>query len=65
MSGPPTRRSPFKQADETRALRAAQRAGLRPSGYRIEPSGAIFVILNDRFDESQADGNPWDKELPA
>lgn len=32
-----------KQADATRALRAAVAAGLNPSGYRIDPNGAIHV----------------------
>lgn len=37
----------FKQADATRALRAAVAAGLKPSGYKITPSGEIVVMLGD------------------
>jgi hypothetical protein len=38
------RRASFKQADLTRALRAAVAAGLKPSGYKINPiDGSIEV----------------------
>ncbi len=41
-----SRRATFKQADLTRALRAATAAGLKVSGYRIDPrTGAIDVQL--------------------
>jgi len=41
-----SRRATFKQADLTRALRAATAAGLKPSGYRINPAtGEIEVQL--------------------
>ncbi|MBK6708485.1 MAG: hypothetical protein IPG54_13875 [Sphingomonadales bacterium] len=63
MTQTASRRSNFKQADATRALRAAQKAGLKPSGYRIDPSGAIIVMLNDSAPASHATGNPWDDEL--
>lgn len=42
-----SRRASFKQADATRALRAAVAAGLKPTGYRVDPSGAIEVMLGD------------------
>lgn len=38
-----SRRSAFKQADASRALRAAVAAGLKPSGYTIAPDGSIHV----------------------
>jgi hypothetical protein len=38
-----SRRAAFTQADATRALRAAVAAGLKPSGYRIDPNGVIHV----------------------
>lgn len=53
----------FKQADATRALRAAQKAGLKPSGYKIEPSGAIFVMLDNGAPDTVAHANPWDSLL--
>lgn len=41
------RRHRFKQSDVTRALKGAEKAGLKPSGYRIDPlSGAIEVVLS-------------------
>ena len=41
-----SRRATFKQADLTRALRAATAAGMKPSGYRINPvTGEIEVQL--------------------
>ena len=39
------RRSTFKQADVTRALRGAVAAGLKPSGVRIDANGAIKVQI--------------------
>lgn len=39
------RRSAFKQAEATKALRAASRAGLEPSGYEIAPDGTIRVMF--------------------
>lgn len=58
-----SRRSNFKQSDATRALRAAQKAGLTPSGYKIDPSGAIIVMLGDGSPVSHVSSNPWDDEL--
>jgi hypothetical protein len=40
------RRASFKQADASRALRAAIAAGLQPDGYTITPDGSITVRLN-------------------
>ena len=55
-----SRRAAFKQADATRALRAAVAAGLKPISFRIDPSGAIVVNMGDgavrssnSFDEIQ------------
>lgn len=60
MSQPSAR---FKQADATRALRAATAAGLKPSGYKIDPSGAIIVMFSDGKSHKPDSGNPWDQEL--
>lgn len=51
----------FKQADATRALRAAVQAGLKPSGYKIDPSGAIVVMFGDGAPSRSE--NPWDEVL--
>lgn len=55
-----SRRAAVKQLDATRALKAAVAAGLKPTGYRIEPSGAIEVHFSEAallsansFDEIQ------------
>ena len=55
-----SRRSAFKQADATRALRAAVAAGLKPTGFRLDPTGAIEVMFGEErtksantFDEVQ------------
>lgn len=42
-----TPRAVIKQADATRALKAAVAAGLKPTGYRIEPCGAIEVHFSE------------------
>jgi hypothetical protein len=50
MSARPAR---FKQADATRALRAAVAAGLKPSGFKIDANGAIVVMFGDDAPESR------------
>lgn len=55
----PTR---FKQADVTRALKAATAAGLRPSGCKIDPTGAIIVMISNGGAKPD-NANPWDEEL--
>jgi hypothetical protein len=55
-----TRRSAFRQPDATKALKAAVAAGLKPSGYTINPDGSIHVD----FGEAQAGSkNPLDRLL--
>lgn len=51
------RRANFKQADATRALKAAAAAGLKPTGYRIDPGGAIVVMFGEAAARS---GNSFD-----
>lgn len=48
-----SRRSSFKQADATRALRGAVAAGLKPTGYRIDPTGAIEVMFTGAMADRQ------------
>ena len=55
-----SRAARFKQADATRALRAAAAAGLKPSGFRITPSGEIVVMFGDDTAGSQ---NSFDELL--
>ena len=56
-----SRRASFKQSDATRALRAAQKAGLKPTGYRVEANGAIVVQFGN--DQPSSEPNPWDEVL--
>lgn len=53
----------FKQADVTRALRGAVAADLKPSGFKIDPTGAIVVLFADGALPKAANSNPWDEEL--
>lgn len=53
-----SRRAAIKQVDATRALKAAVAAGLKPTGYRIEPSGAIEVHFSDA---ASLGGNSFDE----
>lgn len=47
------RRSAFKQAEATKALKAASRAGLTPSGYEITPDGTIRVMFGSTLSEGR------------
>lgn len=40
-----TKAARFTQADLTRAIRAAEKAGYRVAGYEIKPDGGIAVKL--------------------
>jgi len=51
----------FKQADATRALRAAVKAGLRPSECVIDSSGSIRLVFSDGGPVGTA--NPLDRLL--
>lgn len=55
------RRSIFKQADATKALRAAVRAGFKPSGYEIAPDGTLRVLLGSGAPPSAA--NSFDEAM--
>jgi hypothetical protein len=56
-----TRAARFSQADLTRAVRAAEKAGLSVAKIRIEPSGAIEVVAGQP--EEQNDSS-WFKDSP-
>ena len=57
-----TQRATFKQADATRAMRAAVKAGLRPSECVIDASGTIRLVFSEGA--PVAAGNPLDRILP-
>ena len=58
-----SRHAAFKQADLTRALRAAMAAGLKPSGYRINPAtGEIEVQFGN---DNPTSGNSFDTIMGA
>ncbi|WP_069049727.1 hypothetical protein [Blastomonas sp. RAC04] len=54
-----TRRATFKQADCTRALRAAVAAGLPVSGFKIDAYGEIHVFCADG--QPQTGDNSFDR----
>jgi hypothetical protein len=56
-----SRAARFKQSDATRALRAAVAAGLKPSGFTIDPAGAIVVMFGDALTPKA--GNSFDEVL--
>lgn len=56
-----TRPARFREADATRALRAAMKAGLTPSECTIGPDGAIRLVFGDPAAATLA--NPLDRLL--
>jgi hypothetical protein len=54
----------FRQTDVTKALKAAVAAGLRVTGFEIDPQGKIRVVI-DRTEAQDSTGareaNEWDR----
>lgn len=53
----------FMQSDVTRALKGAEKAGMRPSGIEIDPSGKIVLLFDGKRTIARP-GNSWDDALP-
>jgi hypothetical protein len=57
----------FKEADFTRAVKAARKAGLEIAGVRVSREGDIVILAGkprETNDASQAEtANPWDEVL--
>lgn len=51
-----TTRSRFTQSDLTRAVKAAEKAGLSVARVRIEPTGAIEIVAGE---PDRADNVNW------
>ena len=51
----------FRQADVTRAFRAAQAAGVRVARVEIDREGKIVIVTADELVERR-EGNEWDRD---
>lgn len=54
-----TRKTQFKQADLTRAIKGAEAAGKRVVRAEIEPSGRIVLVFANGNSDNAS--NPWDE----
>jgi hypothetical protein len=58
-------RSTFRQRDVTRAVKAVVIAGLRVSGVKIDPQGAIEVVTDNLAAQNPKppvqESNEWDR----
>jgi hypothetical protein len=51
----------FKQGDVTKALRAAEKAGLKVQRAEVRADGSIVLDFNERpRSDSATDANEWD-----
>jgi hypothetical protein len=50
----------FKQTDVTRAIKAAQAAGLKVTGFEITTDGKITVVASAENGTTTATANEWD-----
>lgn len=55
-----TRAARFSQADLTRAMKAAEKAGLCVAGYEIKPDGTIAVLTGAAVPANDR-ANPLDR----
>ncbi len=55
-----SRRVAFRQADITRALKGAKKAGMAPKCFVVHPSGKIVVYEDDKYINA---ANEWDDVL--
>jgi uncharacterized protein GlcG (DUF336 family) len=54
-------RCTFKEADLTRALRAAKKAGMNVARAEVDRAGKIILVLkNDGGEASTTERNEWD-----
>jgi hypothetical protein len=60
-----TQRAAFKEADVARAIRGAERAGVKASGVEIAPDGTIRVLLGDAAPAAVGGRSALDQWLAA
>jgi hypothetical protein len=52
----------FRQADVTRAFRAAQAAGVKVARVEIDRDGKIVIVPADELEHERREGNEWDRD---
>jgi hypothetical protein len=52
----------FRQADVTRAFRAAQAAGVKVARVEIDRDGKIVIVSADELEHERREGNEWDRD---
>jgi hypothetical protein len=52
----------FRQADVTRAFRAAQAASVRVARVEIDRDGKIVIVTADVELDERREGNEWDRD---